>query len=400
MPKTATATKKAPAPALEGLAEEVSLLKFSCTTKLLSDRLNDVARAVPSRPSHHILANVLINADKQTQRVSLTAFDLSLGIETTFPAQVEVGGKLTLPAKLLGDIVARLPDGDLTITRKQTETAQVAVSLRCQAGVYDLRGEEASEFPELPETAGQFLLLAADTLQQGLAGTLYASSTDESKQVLAGIHFSGSKAQGLELASTDGHRLARVQLGDFSEELHLTIPAKALQELKSLLGSVDATVKLYVQSALVVFAWEGYRLTSRLLEGQYPNYNQLIPQRFERTVTVDRKALLEALARIAVLAGQSKNNCVTFEIDPSKEGVTLSANAQDVGNGEEVVAAQMTGESLMIAFDARYLSEALKVITCAEVLISFNTATSPVVIKPLNDSFCLALLMPVQVRAA
>jgi len=148
----------------------------------------------------------------------------------------------------------------------------------------------------------------------------------------------------------------------------------------------------------VIFELGDQRLTTRLLEGQYPNYRQLIPKQFERQVTIDRKQLMDALERIAVLADQ-KNNIVKLSLDPDQQSVAVSVEAQEVGSGREVVAAQITGDALDIAFNVRYLLDGLKALGTNEVQLQCNTATSPSIFVPLGEVQMTYLVMPVQIRS-
>ncbi len=378
-------------------------MKLICSQNHLNAHLSLVSRAVSSRPTHPVLANVLLSADEGTQQVKLCAFDLSLGIQTSFPAKVEQSGTLTLPAKLLGDIVSRLPDGDITLDDGGDDN--YLTTLTSASGRYQVRGLGAEEFPELPTIEdGEETQLSADLLIDGLRGSLFASSADETKQVLTGVHVS-LQADGLEFAATDGHRLAVVQTIEeekrSQEDTHLdvTVPAKALQELMKMLdrqGNNSVCVKL--DQGQVVFEWTDQRLTSRLLEGQYPNYRQLVPRQFSNQMVVERRSFLSALERISVLADQ-KNNIVKLTIDGSGQQLTLSVDAQDVGSGREGMAAQITGDGMEIAFNVKYLLDGLKAITTESVQLQLNTPTSPAILSPVGGLKMTYLVMPVQVRS-
>ncbi len=380
-------------------------MKLVCAQNNLNSHLSLVSRAVSSRPTHPVLANVLLNADAATQRVSLSAFDLSLGIQTSFAAQVHESGSLTLPAKLLGDIVSRLPDGDITLD-SGTDSDGGLTTLTCASGRYQMRGMGAEEFPELPVIEdGELATLSAEALIDGLRGSLFAASADETKQVLTGVHLS-LQPDGLEFAATDGHRLSVVQTieEDASPDrsksetaLNVTIPAKALQELIKMLGQGGSSVAVQFDQGQAIFEWTDQRLTSRLLEGQYPNYRQLIPKQFTHQMTVDRRLLLGALERISVLADQ-KNNIVKLSLDGSNQELTLSVDAQDVGSGRETMPAQISGDSLDVAFNVKYLVDGLKAIATSEVQMQLNTATSPAILSPLGSIKMTYLVMPVQVR--
>ncbi|QZZ21524.1 DNA polymerase III subunit beta [Leptothermofonsia sichuanensis E412] len=409
-------------------------MKLVCSQHNLSSNLSLVSRAVSARPSHPILANVLLVADEDTQQVKLSAFDLSLGIQTSFPADVLSGGKLTLPAKLLNDIVSRLPEGEITLDNGEAEIEEEAeeqtgsnpnhlVTLTCSSGRYQVRGMGAEEFPELPVVEdGVVTHLPVEGVIEGVRSSLFAASSDETKQVLTGVHLT-IQPDGLEFAATDGHRLAVVQtvnaetINESSEsdqkkrkgvkqasgqgtgeQMDVTIPSKALQELTKMLErQAGDSVAVTFDQSQVVFEWADQRLTSRLIEGQYPNYQQLVPRQFARQMTCDRRLLLSALERIAVLADQ-KNNIVKLTMDSVNQQLSLSVDAQDVGSGKETIPAQITGDDLEIAFNVKYLMDGLKVVTTSEVQMQLNTATSPAIVTPLGGVKMTYLVMPVQIR--
>jgi DNA polymerase III subunit beta len=380
-------------------------MKLICTQNDLNTHLSLVSRAVPSRPSHPVLANVLLKADEDTQQVSLTGFDLSLGVQTSFKVAVEEGGILTLPAKLLSDIVSRLPDGEITLDGGTDETL---VTITCAAGRYQVRGMGAEEYPELPTLVdGSVAYLPVEALLEGLRGSLFSTSADETKQVLTGVHISVDE-DGMEFAATDGHRLAVVETASVEQggktndkaKFDVTVPGKALRELERMIqlnASAEPIAVKFDQGQLIV-EWANQRLTSRLLEGQYPNYRQLIPKQFSRQMTCDRRLLTSALERIAVLADQ-KNSIVKLTLSTAEQEIILSVDAQDVGSGREAVPAQISGEDLEIAFNVKYLLEGLKALTTAEVQMQFNTATSPSILTPLGGMKMTYLVMPVQVRS-
>ncbi len=392
-------------------------MKFICSQSELNSNLSLVSRAVPSRPTHPVLGNVLVVADGEKGRVSLTAFDLSLGIETSFSADVNQEGKITLPAKLLNDIVSRLPEGEITLMTDEDDLDDETqlITLKSASGQFQLRGMSAEEFPELPTVeGGETLKLPIALLTEGLKGSLFAASSDETKQVLTGVHVAG-KPDSLEFAATDGHRLAVVETplnrqtdgeeeegqelpeGDF-EGFAVTIPARALRELERMFSSHQGSdrVALYVDDAQIVFELGQQRLTSRKLDGAYPAYDQLIPLQFTRTVSLDRKGFISSLERVAVLADQ-KNNLVKCTIDEDEGQVSLSVEAQDLGKAKESMPAQITGESGDIAFNVKYLMDGLKALPTKEFQMQLNQGNQPVILTPLGGVKMTYLVMPVQI---
>jgi DNA polymerase III subunit beta len=378
-------------------------MKLVCSQTELNSSLQLVSRAIAGRPTHPVLANVLVTADAAAGRISLTGFDLSLGIQTSFAAVVEGSGAITLPAKLLADIVSRLPpDGPITLSCPEGEEQ---VELTALSGSYQMRGMTAEDFPELPLAQnGRPILLSGAALVEGLRSTLFASSSDEAKQILTGIHLKVEEG-GLEFAATDGHRLAvrRNQAGgeQGAEPFAVTVPARSLRELERLLSArpSEESISLFYDRGQVVFLWADQVLTSRTLDGTYPNYGQLIPDSFVRSLSIERKPLLAALERVAVLADQH-NNVVKFSANPSTSQLLLSADAQDVGSGSEALTIRMEGEAIELAFNVRYVLEGLKSMAAQEVCLRLNTSTSPAILhgEAEEDSFTY-LVMPVQIRS-
>lgn len=397
-------------------------MKLVCSQAELSASLQLVSRAVSARPTHPVLANVLLTADAATGRLSLTGFDLSLGIQTSLQASVEESGAITLPARLFGDIVSRL-SADSPVTLLAEENGE-QVELTSLSGSYQIRGLPAEDFPDLPLVqTGTPIRLDADALVKGLRGTLFASSSDEAKQLLTGVHLR-LDAAGLECAATDGHRLAVLRLPHLSgvplphadmadsdleplpEEpvgasFAVTVPARSLRELERLLAARPGgePLSLFCERGQVVMLRADQVLTSRSLEGTYPNYAQLIPESFQRRVVVDRRAFIAALERVAVLA-DPHNNVIKISAEPDQDRLVIRADAQDLGRGSESLAAVISGDPIEIAFNVRYLLEGLKAMGADQVVLQCNAPTTPAVLVPVDDEAAFTyLVMPVQIRA-
>jgi DNA polymerase-3 subunit beta len=386
---------------MEGWAGSFWPMKLVCSQSEFSSSLQLVSRAVASRPTHPVLANVLLTADAGTGRLSLTGFDLNLGIQTSLPASVKGSGAITVPARLLGEIVSRL-SADSPITLTVAEGGE-QVELTSLSGSYQMRGMPAEDFPDLPLVqSGQPIRLEADALVKGLRATLFASSGDEAKQLLTGVHLH-LDADGLECAATDGHRLAVLRLAHAAdaggEPFAVTVPARSLRELERLLSGrqSEEPLALFCDRGQVVFLWADQVLTSRSLDGTYPNYRQLIPESFSRTIAVDRRALVAALERVAVLADQH-NNVVKLSTEATGQ-LLIEADAQDVGSGSEAVAAVIDGDPVQIAFNVRYLLDGLKAMAAEQVVLHCNAPTTPAVLRAVEDAAFTYLVMPVQIRS-
>ena len=385
-------------------------MKLVCSQAELNAALQLVSRAVASRPTHPVLANVLLTADAGTDRLSLTGFDLNLGIQTSLPASVDSSGAVTLPARLLGEIVSKLSsDSPVSLS---SDTGADQVELTSSSGSYQMRGMPADDFPELPLVEnGTALRVDPSSLLKALRATLFASSADEAKQLLTGVHLRFNQKR-LEAASTDGHRLAMLTVEDAlqteitadesePDELAVTLPARSLREVERLMASWKGNdpVSLFCERGQVVVLAADQMVTSRTLEGTYPNYRQLIPDGFSRTIDLDRRAFISGLERIAVLADQH-NNVVRIATEPATGLVQISADAQDVGSGSESLPAEINGDAVQIAFNVRYVLDGLKAMDCDRVRLSCNAPTTPAILTPSNDDPGLTyLVMPVQIRS-
>ncbi|RZN96765.1 MAG: DNA polymerase III subunit beta [Synechococcus sp. MED-G134] len=385
-------------------------MKVVCSQSELNGALQLVSRAVATRPTHPVLANVLLTADAGSNRLSLTGFDLSLGIQTSLAASVETSGAITLPARLLGEIVSRL-SSDSPITLAVDDSGE-QVQLTSLSGSYQMRGMSADDYPDLPMVeSGMTLKLQPERLVQALKGTLFASSADEAKQLLTGVHLKFNQ-RALEAAATDGHRLAVLNVDDAlqdaavtdavdDEGFAVTLPSRSLREVERLMASwrSDEPVSLFCDRGQVVFLAADQMVTSRTLEGTYPNYGQLIPDGFTRTFGMDRRALIAALERIAVLADQH-NNVVKFSSQPEDGVVQISADAQDVGSGSESLSANLEGDAMQIAFNVRYLLDGLKAMGSDRIVLHCNAPTTPAVLRSddVPEAFTY-LVMPVQIRS-
>ena len=385
-------------------------MKVVCSQSELNGALQLVSRAVATRPTHPVLANVLLTADAGSNRLSLTGYDLSLGIQTSLAASVETSGAITLPARLLGEIVSRL-SSDSPITLAVDDSGE-QVQLTSLSGSYQMRGMSADDYPDLPMVeSGMTLKLQPERLVQALKGTLFASSADEAKQLLTGVHLKFNQ-RALEAAATDGHRLAVLNVDDAlqdaavtdavdDEGFAVTLPSRSLREVERLMASwrSDEPVSLFCDRGQVVFLAADQMVTSRTLEGTYPNYGQLIPDGFTRTFGMERRALIAALERIAVLADQH-NNVVKFSSQPEDGVVQISADAQDAGSGSESLPANLEGDAMQIAFNVRYLLDGLKAMGSDRIVLHCNAPTTPAVLRSdeVPEAFTY-LVMPVQIRS-
>lgn len=390
-------------------------MKIICSQSDLKNNLAFVSRAVPARPEPLVLGNILLIADETNQRITMTAFDGSLGIKASFPGEVVAGGMVALPAKLFNDIVSRLPEMEITLDCGDgDETSNLVATLSAASSKLQINGMDGSEFPELPTVESDRIVeLPINILLEGLKGCLFAASTELAKQVLTGVHLSSSDNGDeafLEFAATDSHRLSVVKafLNDSETEdidpdvlknltdLAVTIPATALRELEKMVSEGQSTVKMRYDDSQIIFETGERVLNTLRLTGAYPPYERLIPATFARQLTCDRKRLISSLELVSVLA--QKNNIVKFSLNSTDEELTLSVDTPDVGSAKQSISAEITGEDIEIAFNIKYLMDGIKAISSPEIKMQLNEWNQPVIFTPLSGLQVTYLVMPVQIR--
>jgi DNA polymerase-3 subunit beta len=354
-------------------------------------------RAVPSRPSSPVLANLLLKAEGDT--LAVTGSDLgAVTITAKAKASIAVQGEILLPAKLLTDIVGRM-DGNLALTW-DPETSQTTINTL--GGKYSLSGQPGEDYPLIERAEGQQLTLEASTLARALEATLVTASDDESKQILCGVHLQ-PVADGLEVASTDGHRLSVFPVVQEAIEAFtpVTLPSKGLEALGKHLAKAEGMVTITLDNTIATFDLGDLVFTTRLLEGQYPEYRRLIPTAFAVETLINRQAWIDALSRIMVVASQ-KNDIVKHQWNDQGQ-LVLEADVEGSSGRElvgcEVIKGQDTpGKARKpMAFNGGYLLDGLKTFGSEQVILHTNTPTSPATITAPGSSQ-VYLVMPIQIR--
>ncbi|HLP88806.1 MAG TPA: DNA polymerase III subunit beta [Nostocaceae cyanobacterium] len=381
---------------------------FTVSCKEFTKALAGAMRAVGSLSIHPILSCVKVDilANKQ---IKFTGFDLSFGsIVFCTAITVKQPGSYAFPASLLYNLLTLLPDGEIRFQREESAT-NGTVTITAGNGTYNINGHDAYEYPDLPDpindskTPVPIAGITQKALRIGLDSTAYAASTDPTKQVLCGVHFSITSDMELEMAATDGHRLAKFNTSLSSLSLQdtvyeFTLPSKTCSELRRLLVSDDDVVKISFDSGIIKFEVGAYTIISRLIEGLYPAYNSLIPRAFALEVWAEKLQLISALKRVQLLS-ESKHQCVKMTISNEEQTINIQASNPEVGSGNESLSAQISGQDIILAFNVKYLIHALEVQTTEEVAIRINQPATPVIINPLNGYNVLALVMPVQLKS-
>ena len=366
-------------------------MKFTITQDAFAEGLQNAVSAVNPRSTLPILSNVLLQA--VDNEVILTATDLDFTVRTKAPAKVGKAGSTTLPARRLSTLVKDLAKSDIEV---EVDAKSVA-TLRSGAGIYKIFGLPEAEFPGLPafEGAVEFTLKASD-LKDGLRKTHYAISLDETRYVLNGILFS-FKGDKLTLVATDGRRLALAEVNDLeipaSQERDFIVRTKAVTELMRSLSD-DAEVVIRLSQNMVQFDCGSTTLISKLVEGNYPNYAQVIPNKVNERVTVEREVLLSAVRRVSLLNTEKTGS---VRLNFSKGKIEIKSNTPEVGEAHEELAVSYKGENISVAFNPDFLMAPLRYLQEDEVHFELIDDISPGVIK-INAPF-VYVLMPMLVGA-
>jgi DNA polymerase III subunit beta len=363
-------------------------MKFSVSKDKLLEGLQTVQNVVGTRTTLPILSNVLIRAEEGVLR--LTTNDLDVGMSCDIEAQVEKGGGTTLPVRRLASIVKELPSADVLV---EVDGKNVA-TLRCGQILFKMNGLAEEEFPALPKLAeAKVFTLKQKDLKDGLRKTSYAISTDETRYVLNGILFS-FKENKMTMVATDGRRLALVDIEvEFprSLEVDIIIPSKCISELQRLVND-DGELKMTVGENQVAFEVNGKLLVSKLIEGNYPNYRQVIPPEPKERVTIERALLFDAVRRVSLLSSDKSNS---VKLNFTKNNLEITANTPEVGEAHEDMAVNYKGKDLSIAFNPGFLQDPLRNLVEEEVHVELIDEMSPGVIK-VGTPF-LYVLMPMRI---
>ncbi|HZJ14241.1 MAG TPA: DNA polymerase III subunit beta [Chthoniobacteraceae bacterium] len=363
-------------------------MKFSVSKEKLLEGLQTVQNVVGTRTTLPILSNVLLQAEESHLR--LTTTDLDVGISGVIDVSVEKPGGTTLPARRLATIVRELPASEISF---EVDSKNVA-AIRCGQSFFKILGLPEEEFPPLPRfDDAKVFTLGQQQLRDGLKKTSYAISTDETRYVLNGILFS-FKDNKLTMVATDGRRLALVDLEiEFprSQEVDVIIPTKCVSELARLLGDAGE-LRMSVGENQVAFEVNGTFLVSKLIEGNYPNYRQVIPGECKERITLERELFLSSVHRVSLLTNEKANS---VKLIFSKNNIEICANTPDIGEAHESIPVAYKGKEFSIAFNPEFLMAPLRNLANDEVFLDLIDEMSPGVLK-IQSPF-LYVLMPMRV---
>jgi DNA polymerase III subunit beta len=375
-------------------------MNVSVMQENLSRGLQTVSRAVSSRATLPVLANVLLKTENAG--LKLTATNLEIGISCWVPGKVEAEGEITVPARLITDLVASLPNQriDLVLTAKDR-----TLKVTCGGSRSSIRGIEADEFPvvaaigEAPTTT-----VSSRALRDALGEVVFAAATDESRPILTGV-LTRLVGETMTLAAADNYRIAVRSLpmaGAVGAELAIVVPARSYAELMRILPDSDDPIEVTVtpNRSQVLFHAEGTDLVSRLIEGQFPNYEPVVPRQDAWTAraVVGREAFLASTRRASIFARDSAN-IVKVEVGGEGSdgaGIAVTAHAADIGDNADQLEATVEGSATTIAFNARYLIDVLAALGADEAALELSGPLAPGVIRGVGKEDYVHVIMPVR----
>ena len=373
-------------------------MKFIIGKEDLLNGIRIVERATSQKAVQPVLNNILIETLENNQ-VRLSATDLVLTVITKVDAQVQEAGKITLPAKKLNEIVSKLSNDLITF---ELDEASTNVTITCKKSKFDIIGISANEFPsdifnyEIDDA--KCFDVELNPFLKGIKQAGFAAASYEVSNLLSGIVCDFTDGI-LEIASTDGNRLARVREklnSGITEQTQLIIPSRTLNELLKMSTFIEEdSIKICKDKSTIIFKSDKILTISRLLEGQFPRYNQLIPTESPKKAIVNVSQLIATLERVSVMV-DDKTSIVKMHFADNE--LTMSADTPDAGKSEDKIDIQYTDEELLIAFNYKFVLDALRIIESEEVVIGLNAPLSATVLKPNSEEDFICLIMPVQIR--
>ena len=367
-------------------------MKFTCNTRELSDAVSNVMRAVSTKVTIPTIEGILIECGSDT--LSLTGYDFEFGINTTLQANVTEPGAIVINAKVIGDIIRKLPDGNVTV-----DTSGTSVSIISGAAQYNIMGIDADDYPELPSVSGGYPLFLNEAVLQGMVNqTLFAVADNESsKPVHTGLKFELTLNQ-LRLIGVDGYRLAiRTETVKYDgEDISFIVPKKTIRELIKLMGTdSDKDISISVGKRHIVFDVDNYSIISRLLDGDFLDYNAAIPKTASTTILINTDDAINCIERTLPVIENDKKNPIRCLFDNDEMRVSTVSS---LGRVVDYTHANLSGDRVEIGFNSKFLLDALKAADTDQVRIELNSAVSPAKVMPINDDSFLFLVLPMRLK--
>ena len=367
-------------------------MKFICNEKYLAAAVNIVQKAASNKTTLPILKGILIEANND--HIRLVGNNLDIAIENEIEAEVIENGSVVISSRLFGDIIRKLPDSDILLSSDEDNNVHIS----CEESNFDLIGQPAEEFPSLPEVVDENVYtFDKNVFKNMVRQTSFAASIDETRPILTGelIEIDGGKAS---IVALDGYRLAIKEVfveGDASNKA--VVPVQTLNEIMKIIGNeAEGSVLVSFSENHVLFTIDGVRIISRLLDGDFINYKQIIPNEYKTRVKIKTKGFLDGLERASLLAREGKNNLIKINI--KDDVMRINSNAE-IGSVEEKVSIELEGDDIQIGFNSKYLIDVLRVLDCDEVNMDLTTSVNPCIIMPCSQKDYTYLVLPVRLSA-
>ncbi len=368
----------------------INKMHIRCHQEVLLDSVNTVLKAVSNRTTLPILECILIQT-KNNQLV-LVGNDLELGIESTIPADILSPGYVALEAKIFSEIIRKLPNEEIEISVDEN----FMTTILCHNSKFQIAGQSGDDFPELPKVEKlQGITLPEPKLKDIIRQTLFSVAQEETRPILTGSLMQ-LKDDGLNMVSVDGYRISyrHIPLSIENEEIDVVVPGKTLGEISKILsGEESDLVTIYFTDKHVLFDLGSSTVVSRLLEGEFLRYEQSFSTDYETKILIDRKDFLVSIERAALISREGKKNPIKVELKSDKMVITSNT---ELGTAREEVEVSLEGKELIIAFNPKYLIEALKSIEEDQVEIYFISSLAPCIIQPVNGNHFKYLILPIR----
>lgn len=366
-------------------------MKLICNKEKLCEAVANVSRAVASKSTILALEGILLKA--QGNSLTLTGYDLELGITTTLDAEIAEPGEIILTARLFSDMIRRMPYETISIESDQKLLTHIVSG----AAEYTILGLDPQEFPELPSIGESALLtISGETLKSMVDQTLFAVAVSDAKPVHKGSLFDMRDGM-LTVVSVDGYRLAlRREVLGIGEETSFVVPGKTLSEVSKLIGTGEEPIELSVSSKYIIFRIGGYQVLSRLLEGEFLDYRAAIPKQHTTEVTVSTRRFIDSIERISLLISDKLRSPLKIHFTDSK---IRSSCSTAIGKANDEIECQMTGGDVEMGFNSKYLLDALRACGTDEAVLQLGGPLAPMKVVPKESEAFLFLVLPVRLKS-
>ncbi|SHK38957.1 DNA polymerase-3 subunit beta [Selenomonas ruminantium] len=367
-------------------------MKITCSKSELANALSTVAKAIPSKPQTPILSGVFLRADNDILEVHAT--NNEIGMVCRIPVEIEEPGQIAVSGRYFLDVIRKLPGDSLTLTYNRNEKI---INITSNQANFTLLSMNASEFPTVKPIESNVQFTIKDNILRSLIKkTVFACSKDESRPVFTGCYLEVADNK-VTMAATNMHRLA-VKYEQFPESLgniKIIIPANILQELLHNMNSdIPVDVQVCCNFNQISFAFENLYMTSRLIEGAYPDYNNVIPPNHETLVTLDSAEFNAAVDRVSLISRAGDYNVIKMEFAHGQLHIT--SNNPEIGNAEETIPASIEGPDITIAFNAQYITDVMKIIESRNCELRLIQPLSPITVREEKDDAFIYVVTPVR----